>query len=541
MRPDGLSIPHACRYAHLRGCRTISHRRMHVARFTTAIKNMFKQRQTVNEAGGAAFQKTPEEELTDMLLVSKLTGGFYRPESKELKRLRELVNSVDPEFAARAALYARWVMGLRTVTHVVAGELGKRVTGKQWTKGFFSTIVRRPDDMREIAAYTFGGGRRNALRRGRNGHSLPKAMQKGFAKALTRFDAYQLGSHRGEGSDLPLVDLVRLVHPRPTPALTALVAGELRSQKHDAALTKAGQQATDEADKAELKARAWEEQLGRMGYNALVLNLRNIATQAPQLTEQAAARVEDAQAVRRSLILPMQLWQAGRVLDELGTREANRLNRALGKAIDLACQNVPELSGRTLVAIDTSGSMHWVANRGDFKGQPLVDAACMFGAVLAKAAAADVICFATQARYVGYNANDTVLTLAKRFKGCICGGTNFHAVFNLMQKRNNRYDRVFVLSDMQGWLGGRVAAQQSLNRYKRKCGAAAMRLYSIDLAGYSSTQFLDGGVTQLAGIGFGIFDLVRMTESDRNALVREIDTVEFTETWTNQARKRQWK
>ncbi|MCB9285123.1 MAG: hypothetical protein H6563_13690 [Lewinellaceae bacterium] len=51
--------------------------------------------------------------------------------------------------------------------------------------------------------------------------------------------------------------------------------------------TRAGQDAASEEDKAERKAEAWADLIAadKLGYFALLRNLRNIAEQAPELVE----------------------------------------------------------------------------------------------------------------------------------------------------------------------------------------------------------------------------------------------------------------
>lgn len=133
----------------------------------------------------------------------------------------ELLAKNDAEFAAKAAIYARTKFGMRSITHLLAGELAKYATGKEWAKSFYEQIVYRPDDMTEIMAYYFNTQKLK----------LPNAMKKGFAAAFDKFDGYQLAKYRNANKDLKLVDVVNLIHPKPTDrnreALTLLVKNEL--------------------------------------------------------------------------------------------------------------------------------------------------------------------------------------------------------------------------------------------------------------------------------------------------------------------------
>jgi hypothetical protein len=85
---------------------------------------------TVNFEGGRAFTQTAKLELVSVLLTTFLEDEFYRTEKQTTEKIRELITKVgDPRFVAKAALYARNTYGMRSVSHLVAGELAKSVKG----------------------------------------------------------------------------------------------------------------------------------------------------------------------------------------------------------------------------------------------------------------------------------------------------------------------------------------------------------------------------------------------------------------------------
>jgi len=210
-------------------------------------------------------------------------------------------------------------------------------------------------------------------------------------------------------------------------------------------------------------------------------------------------------------VYPFQFLAALDVLKQGNLAGADRVMDALNQAVDHALANVPHFEGATLVALDSSGSM---AGRPQTIGS-------LFAAVLVKASGADLMLFSDDARYVTLNRRDTTLTAAASIP-FISGGTNFHAIF---QRANRAYDRVIVLSDMQGWIGG-GAPNASLAEYQRK-HAAAPRIFSFDLKDYGTLQFPQERVTCLAGWSDRVFDIMHKLDRDPSALVREVEAVEF--------------
>lgn len=114
---------------------------------------------------------------------------------------------------------------------------------------------------------------------------------------------------------------------------------------------------------------------------------------------------------------------------------------------------------------------------------------------------------------------DSAITIAQKFKFS-SGGTNFHSIF---QTANKKYDRIVILSDMQGWIG-RNAPTASYGQYKSATGANPF-IYSFDLNSYGSMQFPERNVFALAGFSDKIFQVMSLLETDKNALVNEVKKI----------------
>lgn len=469
---------------------------------------------TVNLAGGDAFRESPRLELASLFLTVTLSDQFYRSGDATAARVKTLIaEQPDKRFVAKAALYARTEAGLRSVTHLAAGELARQVKGEAWTAPFFARLVHRPDDALEILAYTL-----NAY-----GRPLPNALKRGLGAALARFDEYQLAKYRRPDAEVSLVDAVNLVHPPHNEALRKLVNGTLPpAATWETRLTQAGQRVAaaedgdDENALADAKAETWRELIHtrKLGYFALLRNLRNILTDAPDLVEAAVAMLTDARLIRRSLVTPFRFTTALDALRAANLPDAGPVLAALSVAVDLSLENVPRFEGRTLIALDGSGSM---------MGRP-IQIGALFAATLAKAnAGAEVLLFSDDAKYVSLNRRDSTLTLADQLtKSCKAAGTDFHAVFRTAR---TAYDRLIILSDMQGWMGG-GAPTASFAAYRQR-HRADPKVFSFDLAGHGTLQFPERHVFCLAGFSDKALETLRLLDADADALLRRIEAVEL--------------
>lgn len=481
-----------------------------MSRFNTTSEGI----KTVNKAGGQAYKQTPELELISILLTSFANDSFYRSANDTFDRLKELVRICDKKFVAQAAVYARTQFGMRSITHCVASELAKYIAGEKWAKDFYSAVIYRPDDMLEILSYHTS----------KNG-KLTNSMKKGLAKAFDKFDAYALAKYRGEGKGFKLIDVVNLVHPTPTEknaeAIKALVKGELKSfDTWEVELSKAGQTATNEEEKAEFKKDVWTKLIRekKLGYFALLRNLRNIIEQAPEVINEALETLTNEAIIKKSLVLPFRFLTAFEEIQKLSDGKIVRtVLMALNKAVDISISNVPKFDGETLVVLDVSGSMQ---EYGMGTKSPHIIGA-LFSAVLVKSNNCDFMVFSDNAKYHNINPMDSTITISNSLRFA-SGGTNFHSIF---QTANKKYDRIIILSDMQGWIGGYTPTKE-FAEYKKSTGANPF-VYSFDLKNYGSMQFPETNVFALAGFSEKCFDIMRLMETDKRALISEVKKVQF--------------
>ena len=131
--------------------------------------------------------------------------------------------------------------------------------------------------------------------------------------------------------------------------------------------------------------------------------------------------------------------------------------------------------------------------------------------------------FSEDAKYVTLDKSDATLTLASRIEDkAEWSGTNFHAIF---QRARGAYDRVVILSDMQGWIGG-YTPKKEFEKFAQRSGNRP-RVYSFDLAGYGTLQFPERDVFCLAGFSDKTMETMKFLEEDKKALLRQIDAVEL--------------
>jgi hypothetical protein len=461
--------------------------------------NETKKREPVeNLAGGQAYKESSELELASLVVTTFMEDKFYESGVETINRMKRLIQSVRPEFAAKLAVFARKEIGMRSVTHVMASELAKAASGTPWARDFYRSVVKRPDDVTEILSYHFA-----------KKYKLTNAMRNGLGSALSHFSEYQMAKYRSEGKDFKLIDAVNILHPKKVSghsAVEKLVSGFLKSSDTwESDLSAAGSDAKKKSD-------VWANLVlsKKIGYFALLRNLRNINEQADEATKNVACELlVDRDMIKRSLVLPFRFVTAYNIM--ASAPDSSRFLRAISKAMDISCCNVPKFDGKNLVILDGSGSM----GQGD---SSCFEKGSVFAAVLVKAFEADYVSFADTAKYISLNTEDSTIGILKEIERTrINGGTDFNAPFKLLKKK---YDRIFILSDMQGWVGY-YRPTKTLNTYKSKFDADPV-IYSWDLNGYGTLEFPEKNTICLAGWSEKMLSVMEYIEKGES-LVKAIE------------------
>jgi intein/homing endonuclease len=244
-------------------------------------------------------------------------------------------------------------------------------------------------------------------------------------------------------------------------------------------------------------------------------NLRNFdETGVPDdVAEQVIAKLKDPAEVARSRQLPFRFLSAYRAAPSL--RWSYPLEVAIGRSLG----NVPALSGRTLILVDTSGSM----NAGFSKDGTLMrwDAAALFGIALGhRCAAADVVSFSSLQYYYGQpgganvkafplSKGESVLRSLERWRGggwFLGGGTETAAA---LRATFQGHDRVVVLTDEQAAHDG-VEVTRSVPE--------SVPMYTWNLAGYARGHAPSGGRNRHAfgGLTDQAFKMIPLLEGGRD-------------------------
>lgn len=494
-----------------------------------------------NYMGEKAYKRSAKVELVNAVLTSFIENTYYEKKDKRVERISELVEKVaktDPAFVAKLAIFARDEFNMRSSTHVLLGELAKVHRGDNLVGRAIYKAAIRPDDLVEIMAYV--------------GKPVRSQVKRGVARALTKFDSYQLAKYRGTNHTMKLVDIVNLVRPKHTDAIGKLVHDKLRNTDTWESKVSAAKGDTKKV------TQAWHDlfDTNRASYMAVLKNLRNIAeTNDNELIKKAADFISDPVRVKTSRQFPFRFLSAYEALSGLRDKKrstitfendtdgAALLKKAVEKALNVSIENLPIYDGKTVILADNSGSM-----RGDYGGSSAVSAHSSRTTANIANLFASLYWMRANNTYVGVFGDRLLTPEMNRKKGVFenykavdekardVGFATEQGLFTFFEdalRDKVKIDRVFIFSDMQigknSWYG--KSYEQTSGNFNQlfkqyKAFNPDVKVYSIDLRGYGTTVFSDG-IYEFSGFSDKLFEIVELAEQDRDALIHKIEQIEL--------------
>lgn len=540
----------------------------------------------VNAMGENAYQLSAKEELVSTCMTTFLSGEhYYETEKEVVNRIVNKLNEVDPLFAAKLALYVRNEGNLRSVSHLIAATIAKRASGTEWSKRFYNKIVVRPDDMSEILS-AYAVQNKMDLKKIRK---IPNAIKKGFKTALERLDAYQIDKYKMNSRQVKMLDLVNLFHPKGTQrnqqAYHNLVNGEslaglYASKVLEKEMTKAGQKTQGKSvqEKEAAKKEAIENVLSNvkgMPIMNLLRNLRNIILYAPKSVDDACAQLTNETSVLNSRLLPFRFATAYEEIEKMSFSDKKsdtsiafeedynnqtitamefaelkeKVLNAIEDALQISCQNIPELEGNTAILIDHSGSV-----RGDSGGSSRVSAFSktttamignLFGSMMAyRQKNVYIGLFGDRLIPVKVDRSQRLLDFNKKSfdKGANCGGGTEQGIYDFFRqavREKKKIDNIIVFSDCQigssgstSWYGTsgteRSATFQDLIKQFRKINPLC-NIIVVDIHNTRGNNvfYKPERVLNIAGWSANIFDVIKSNTKGFGAILKEIEAIEI--------------
>lgn len=342
----------------------------------------------VRTHGGApASNINYEQQLMRSVMACMLwEDTFYEDGELIANRIKRLVGLCRPAFVAATAVHAREEMNLRHVPLLLVREMARLSTHKMLVEATLLAIIQRPDEIAEFLSIYFADGKTQPI---------AAQVKRGLAKALLKFDEYQLAKYRGEGKEYTLRDVMFLTHAKPATGKEGRTSEWRKStktwKKRLNANEKLFQKLADNelatpdtwevnlsggADKKETFERLMKDK--KLGALAFLRNLRGMS----QAGVDRSLMAEYSNTVRVERVLPFRFLAAARAVPMMEDILEPMMFRCL--------EGMPKLKGKTVFVVDTSGSM-WSGMISGKSDLSRIDAAAALTALIREVAEQPVI------------------------------------------------------------------------------------------------------------------------------------------------------
>jgi len=473
---------------------------------------------TVNLGGGASYSLNDgRKALAGVVLNSMLKGGSYY--QSENDRIEEVFNlaKMNPEFAAKAMIYARQEGNLRSVSHVLANAVVEAASGSPYLRNAIKQTVVRPDDMTEMADLWFSRHK---------GTMLPNSMRRAFKDLLEsgKWNKFQLKRYLKERSNVKLKDIILLTHPKDKDgAFKAIIEGTLEAPKSIEAKLATGTKAST----------AFEELLdnGTLGYMAAMKNIRNALETG--LSEEALDKwvtlVTNKNKILKSRMLPFRYYDAWIAIKNLPIDHFKlaKVKAAINQAMIHSAHNLDLAVPNEKVALvlDQSGSMGWGTN-GAWK-HALTLAAVMYHAFGGENVV--VYFFDSHVQKVDFG-NKLPLDILESYRPN-GGATYFHAPMQLLVETKTKVDKIVMLTDMQlygGYMGRRDASFDTYwNQYRTISPKVKMLFWNLEGYNGGTPLELKDNILMANGFSDKLLSVIPKMWVDSEALINEIENIKL--------------
>lgn len=480
---------------------------------------------TTNRCGYLAYKMADKEKLVTATLTTMFgEQKFYGSTDSEIVRLATECAESDPLFLCKLAAFARNEMNLRSVSHVLAAIIA-REAGGEYTRLAVRNVVQRVDDLTEILSYYINT----------YGKPIPNALKRECSAILGsgKFSEYQLAKYNGGNKSLKIKDVIRLTHPKAVNDDVSAVLKKVLDDNLPVPLT----WETELSAKGNTKE-VWENLISSnaVPYMAMLRNLRNICKSGTDITP-VLAKLSDPVQVKKSRQLPFRFYSAYRTLKNEGLMTPE-IYKALETALTASIDNMEQIKGRTLIAVDVSGSMSdRISRKSDVE---CCDIASLLGAMASHICEDATVCYFDSAdswsctggrkgyRVEHYGKYDSVLATAEKnaFSG---GGTDLslpmkYALHEDDARHLKPFDRIIYFSDNMcnsSWNGLHKTVQSMVDEYRRNYNKD-LWIHGVDMQGYGTQQFCGKHFNLIAGWGESVLSFINLSEAGISSLVDTI-------------------
>lgn len=493
---------------------------------------------TTNESGGAAYAMTHEHALAQYTTTGMLDGYLHVDGKTQLSRILELAQKCNDEYVAQVAVYAHEKGFMKDAPALLLGYLMKK--NRALFNAIFKRVITNGRMLRTfvqiIRSGTFGSRSFGTNAK----HQIQDWLNTATDKTIINASI---------GNEPSLKDIIKMVHPKAPnenrnqlyrwvcdmdyqeDKLPEQLQLYLKLKRNPESVESLPDVPFQMYTSMGLTTEGWKHIAKNATWNQTRMNLatfeRHGAFQDKTFVDKISEKLISERDIVHSKAMPFGIFSAFKKAENIDYK----ISDALNVAAEISLQNVPELKGKTVVAIDRSGSMTSLINyRSTIRVMDI--AAVLVAALKKKNPDLEIVLFNDSASV--YEPKDkTLLGISNELSRMANGGTNCDAAMMFIKRRyadKGMPDNIIMVSDNESWLGttrnfwntdtGTIEQLKEIRRINPNT-----RMINIDITPGSSSQTIPKEyVLNIGGFNDSVFNVISMFFESKG----------FSDFWVNQ-------
>lgn len=478
-----------------------------------------------NASGGRAYALSDQEALAQYAVTGTFNRTFVTSARSNFTETLRLARACSPEWVAKVAIYARQHGLMKDVPVFLVAYLST-LEDKSYFYAAFPYVVNNIGQVRNFVQMIRSG----VLGRKSLGTAPKRAIQRFLAGMPADRIFWQCA-----GNNPSMPDVLALVHPRPVNAQQDALYGYLLGREYNFDNLPTNVQQFERFKSGDttvvpavdfrrltalpLTVTQWTQIAGTMTWNQLRLNMNTLARHGvfadTETVNAVANRLRDERQIAGSGILPFALYNT---IENVDAAVPRVLVNALQDALEICVLNAPRLPGRTLVAVDSSGSMSQPVTgyrSGSTSTLKCNQAAAFFAAAMLRANPdnVDIICFDTQVTVPTVNPRDSLTTITRSVSRN-GGGTSVSSVMVWARQQRQTYDNIVIISDNESWADrshwygqSGTSTQELFTQYRGRSRNAKLVLWDVVPSSNSQVSGTDNTL-RVGGFSDAVFSVI---------------------------------
>lgn len=318
------------------------------------------------------------------------------------------------------------------------------------------SVMRRCDDpLSQLTYYLYINKSKN---------NLPGILKKSIKKRLEKARAYELKKYKNK--EIGVIDAVRITHANSKIIDELMQTGNIKVEENDLTW-----------ENLRAGGKSWTEILDtiKMNHMALLRNLRGIFKEIDDLEKTKEIMENLKKGVRGGKQFPFRYMSAYNAVES--DRDVN--NKAvildgLNECLDIACDNLPKLKGKSAFLSDNSGSA-WGTCTSEF-GKVTVGEIDNLSSMIGAVNSDDGHVFAFGDELIEYPVSKRtgILTQSKHMSKSARKDVGFATengiwiFFRDAINKKQHWDNIFIYSDMQAGHGSLYGTSKGIEEYKNQ-------------------------------------------------------------------------